>query len=127
MSINELDDLIEQIESKHNVSITPHLVVNPDAPLMPFRKTGGHSYEIDYDLDSGDKFYEVLSSLILLDNYLGGEHFVFHHYLVTTDNGKDKFAAMVRNTMAPGSTLSLTDLLDYLMLDISDGLEWEIP
>ena len=122
MSINELDDLIEQIESKHNVSITPHLVVNPDAPLMPFRKTGEQSYEIDYDLDSGDKFYEVLSSLILLDNYLGGEHFVFHHYLVTTDNGKDKFAAMVRNTMAPDSTLSLTDLLDYLMLDIQTTL-----
>ena len=86
MSINELDDLIEQIESKHNVSITPHLVVNPDAPLMPFRKTGEQSYEIDYDLDSNDKCYEVLSSLVLLDNYLGGEHFDFHHFLVPTDN-----------------------------------------
>ena len=41
MSINELDDLIGQIETKYNVSITTHLVVNPDAPLMPFRKTGG--------------------------------------------------------------------------------------
>ena len=122
MSINELDDLIEQIESKHNVSITPHLVVNPDAPLMPFRKTGEQSYEIDYDLDSNDKCYEVLSSLVLLDNYLGGEHFDFHHFLVPTDNGKDEFAEAVRNTMAPDSTLSLSDLLDYLVLDIRTSL-----
>ena len=118
MSINELDDLIEQIESKHNVSITTHLVVNPDAPLMPFRKTDEQSYEIDYDLDSNDKCYEVLSSLVLLDNYLGGEHFDFHHFLVPTDNGKDEFAEAVRNTMTPDSTLSLSDLLDYLVLDI---------
>ena len=122
MSINELDDLIRQIETKYNVCINTHLVVNPDAPLMPFRKTDERSYEIDYDLDSTDKFYEVLSSLILLDNYLGGEHFVFNHFLVATDNGKDKFAAMVRNTMAPDSTLSLTDLLDYLMLDVQTTL-----
>ena len=122
MSINELDDLIEQIESKHNVSITPHLVVNPDAPLMPFRKTGEQSYEIDYDLDSNDKCYEVLSSLVLLDNYLGGEHFDFHHFLVPADNGKDEFAEAVRNTMAPDSTQSLSDLLDYLVLDIRTSL-----
>lgn len=122
MSINELDDLIEQIESKHNVSITTHLVVNPDAPLMPFRKTGEQSYEIDYDLDSNDKCYEVLSSLVLLDNYLGGEHFDFHHFLVPTDNGKDEFAEAVRNTMTPDSTLSLSDLLDYLVLDIRTSL-----
>lgn len=122
MSINELDDLIEQIESKHNVSITPHLVVNPDAPLMPFRKTGEQSYEIDYDLDSNDKCYEILSSLVLLDNYLGGEHFDFHHFLVPTDNGKDEFAEAVRNTMNPDSTLSLSDLLDYLVLDIRTSL-----
>ncbi len=122
MSINELDDLIEQIESKHNVSITPHLVVNPDAPLMPFRKTDEQSYEIDYDLDSNDKCYEVLSSLVLLDNYLGGEHFDFHHFLMPTDNGKDEFAETVRNTMAPDSTLSLSDLLDYLVLDIRTSL-----
>ena len=122
MSINELDDLIEQIESKHNVSITPHLVVNPDAPLMPFRKTGEQSYEIDYDLDSNDKCYEVLSSLVLLDNYLGGEHFDFHHFLVPTNNGKDEFAEAVRNTMTPDSTLSLSDLLDYLVLDIRTSL-----
>ena len=108
----------EQIESKHNVSITTHLVVNPDAPLMPFRKTDEQSYEIDYDLDSNDKCYEVLSSLVLLDNYLGGEHFDFHHFLVPTDNGKDEFAEAVRNTMTPDSTLSLSDLLDYLVLDI---------
>lgn len=37
-SINDLDSLIQQIEAKYNVSITTHLVVNPDAPLMPFRK-----------------------------------------------------------------------------------------
>ena len=122
MSINELDDLIEQIESKYNVSITTHLVVNPDAPLMPFRKTDEQSYEIDYDLDSNDKCYEVLSSLVLLDNYLGGEHFDFHHFLVPTDNGKDEFAEAVRNTMAPDSTLSLSDLLDYLVLDIRTSL-----
>ena len=122
MSINELDDLIEQIESKYNVSITTHLVVNPDAPLMPFRKTGEQSYEIDYDLDSNDKCYEVLSSLVLLDNYLGGEHFDFHHFLVPTNNGKDEFAEAVRNTMTPDSTLSLSDLLDYLVLDIRTSL-----
>lgn len=122
MSINELDDLIGQIESKYNVSITTHLVVNPDAPLMPFRKTDEFSYEIDYDLDSEDKFYEVLSSLVLLDNCLGGEHFDFHHFLMPTDSGKDQFAAMVRNTMAPDSTLSMPDLLDYLVLDIRTSL-----
>ena len=122
MSINELDDLIRQIESKYNVSITTHLVVNPDAPLMPFRKTDEFSYEIDYDLDSEDKFYEVLSSLVLLDNCLGGEHFDFHHFLMPTDDGKDQFAAMVRNTMAPDSTLSMPDLLDYLVLDIRTSL-----
>ena len=122
MSINELDDLIRQIESKYNVSITTHLVVNPDAPLMPFRKTDEFSYEIDYDLDSEDKFYEVLSSLVLLDNCLGGEHFDFHYFLMPTDDGKDQFAAMVRNTMAPDSTLSMPDLLDYLVLDIRTSL-----
>ena len=122
MSINELDDLIEQIESKYNVSITTHLVVNPEAPLMPFRKTDEFSYEIDYDLDSEDKFYEVLSSLVLLDNCLGGEHFDFHHFLMPTDDGKDQFAAMVRNTMVPDSTLSMPDLLDYLVLDIRTSL-----
>ena len=122
MSINELDDLIRQIESKYNVSITTHLVVNPDAPLMPFRKTDEFSYEIDYDLDSEDKFYEVLSSLVLLDNCLGGEHFDFHHFLMPTDDGKDQFSAMVRNTMAPDSTLSMPDLLDYLVLDIRTSL-----
>ena len=109
MSINELDDLIGRIESKYNVNITTHLIVNPDAPLMPFRKTDEHSYEIDYDLDSEDKFYEVLSSLVLLDNCLGGEHFDFHHFLMPTDDGKDQFAVMVRNTMIPDSTLSLPD------------------
>lgn len=122
MSINELDDLIGQIESKYNVSITTHLVVNPDSPLMPFRKTDEFSYEIDYDLDSEDKFYEVLSSLVLLDNCLGGEHFDFHHFLMPTDDGKDQFAAMVRNTMVPDSTLSMPDLLDYLVLDIRTSL-----
>ena len=122
MSINELDDLIGRIESKYNVNITTHLIVNPDAPLMPFRKTDEHSYEIDYDLDSEDKFYEVLSSLVLLDNCLGGEHFDFHHFLMPTDDGKDQFAAMVRNTMIPDSTLSLPDLLDYLVLDIRTSL-----
>ena len=122
LSINELDDLIRQIESKYNVSITTHLVVNPDAPLMPLRKTDEFSYEIDYDLDSEDKFYEVLSSLVLLDNCLGGEHFDFHHFLMPTDDGKDQFAAMVRNTMAPDSTLSMPDLLDYLVLDIRTSL-----
>ena len=122
MSINELDDLIGQIESKYNVSITTHLVVNPDAPLMPFRKTDEFSYEIDYDLDSEDKFYEVLSSLVLLDNCLGGEHFDFHHFLMPTDSGKDQFATMVRNTMVPDSTLSMPDLLDYLVLDIRTSL-----
>ena len=122
MSINELDDLIGRIESKYNVNITTHLIVNPDAPLMPFRKTDEHSYEIDYDLDSEDKFYEVLSSLVLLDNCLGGEHFDFHHFLVPTDNGKDEFAEAVRNTMTPDSTLSLSDLLDYLVLDIRTSL-----
>ena len=122
MSINELDDLIGRIESKYNVNITTHLIVNPDAPLMPFRKTDEHSYEIDYDLDSEDKFYEVLSSLVLLDNCLGGEHFYFHHFLMPTDDGKDQFAVMVRNTMIPDSTLSLPDLLDYLVLDIRTSL-----
>ena len=122
MSINELDDLIGQIESKYNVSLTTHLVVNPDSPLMPFRKTDEFSYEIDYDLDSEDKFYEVLSSLVLLDNCLGGEHFDFHHFLMPTDDGKDQFAAMVRNTMVPDSTLSMPDLLDYLVLDIRTSL-----
>ena len=122
MSINELDDIIGQIESKYNVSLTTHLVVNPDSPLMPFRKTDEFSYEIDYDLDSEDKFYEVLSSLVLLDNCLGGEHFDFHHFLMPTDDGKDQFAAMVRNTMVPDSTLSMPDLLDYLVLDIRTSL-----
>ena len=122
MSINELDDLIGRIESKYNVNITTHLIVNPDAPLMPFRKTDEHSYEIDYDLDSEDKFYEVLSSLVLLDNCLGGEHFDFHHFLMPIDDGKDQFAVMVRNTMIPDSTLSLPDLLDYLVLDIRTSL-----
>ena len=122
MSINELGDLIGRIESKYNVNITTHLIVNPDAPLMPFRKTDEHSYEIDYDLDSEDKFYEVLSSLVLLDNCLGGEHLDFHHFLMPTDDGKDQFAVMVRNTMIPDSTLSLPDLLDYLVLDIRTSL-----
>ena len=39
-SINELDDLIAQMEVKYIVCITTQLVVNPSAPLMPFRKTG---------------------------------------------------------------------------------------
>ena len=121
-SINELDDLIGQIESKYDVSITTHLVVNPDRPLMPFRKTGEQSYEIDYDLDSGDKFYEVLSSLILIDNYLGGEHFNFHHFLMPKVDGKDEFAEIIRNTIDPDSTLSLPDLLDYLVQDIQTSL-----
>ena len=122
MSINELDDLIGQMEAKYNVSITTHLVVNPDAPLMPFRKTGKRSYEIDYDLDSGDKFYEVLSSLLLLDNHLGGEHFDFHHFLMPTDDGRDQFEAMTRNTMDADSTLSMADLLNYLVVDIRTSL-----
>ena len=121
-SVSELDDLIEQLEAKYNVSITTHLVVNPDAPLMPFRKTDERSYEIDYDLDSGDKFYEVLTSLILLDNSLGGEHFDFHHFLVATYEGKEQFAAITRNTMVPGSTLSMADLLDYMVLDVRTSL-----
>ena len=105
-SIDELDDLIGQMEAKYNVSITTQLVVNPDAPLMPFRKTGERSYEIDYDLDSGDKFYEVLSSLLLLDNYLGGEHFDFHHFLMPTDDGRDQFEAMTRNVYGRFAQLS---------------------
>ena len=118
MSINDLDSLIAQIETRRNVNITTHLVVNPDAPLMPFRKIDEHSYEIDYDLDSDEKFYEVLSSLVLLDNSLGGEHFDFHHFLMSTDDGKTQFAAMTRNTMDADSTLSMSDLLNYLVLDI---------
>lgn len=122
MSINDLDSLIGQIETRHNVNITTHLVVNPDAPLMPFRKTDEHSYEIDYDLDSSDKFYEVLTSLILLDNSLGGEHFDFHHFLMSTEDGKKQFAAMTRNTMDADSALSMADLLNYLVLDIRTSL-----
>ena len=122
MSINDLDSLIGQIETRHNVNITTHLVVNPDAPLMPFRKTDEHSYEIDYDLDSSDKFYEVLTSLILLDNSLGGEHFEFHHFLMSTEEGKEQFAAMTRNTMDADSALSMADLLNYLVLDIRTSL-----
>ena len=122
ISINDLDSLIQQIEVKYNVSITTQLVVNPDAPLMPFRKTGEQSYEIDYDLDSNDKFYEVLTSLILLDNSLGGEHFDFHHFLTATDEGKDQFAAMTRNTMDADSTLSMADLLDYMVVDLRTTL-----
>ena len=114
MSISDLDSLIGQIETRHNVNITTHLVVNPEAPLMPFRKTDEHSYEIDYDLDSGDKFYEVLTSLILLDNSLGGEHFEFHHFLMSTEDGKEQFAAMTRNTMDADSTLSMADFDSYL-------------
>ena len=121
-SIDELDSLIGEIEAKYNVSITTQLVVNPDAPLMPFRKTGKRSYEIDYDLDSGDKFYEVLSSLLLLDNHLGGEHFDFHHFLMPTDDGRDQFEAMTRNTMDADSTLSMADLLNYLVVDIRTSL-----
>ena len=121
-SINDLDSLIGQIESKYNVSITTQLVVNPDAPLMPFRKTGENSYEIDYDLDSNDKFYEVLTSLILLDNCLGGEHFDFHHFPMPTDKGKDEFAEMTRNTLDADSTLSLADLLDYMVVDMRTTL-----
>ena len=121
-SIDELDDLIGQMESKYNVTIATQLVVNPDAPLMPFRKTGERSYEIDYDLDSGDKFYEVLSSLLLLDNHLGGEHFDFHHFLMTTDDGREQFEAMTRNTMDADSTLSMADLLNYLVVDIRTSL-----
>ena len=113
LSINNLDDLIQRIEVKYNVTIATHLVVNPDAPLMPFRKTGDSSFEIDYDLDSNDKFYEVLTSLILLDNYLGRENFDFHHFLISTDKGREEFAAMTRNTMGAGSTLSMEDLLNY--------------
>ena len=89
---------------------------------MPFRKTDERSYEIDYDLDSGDKFYEVLTSLILLDNSLGGEHFDFHHFLVATYEGKEQFAAITRNTMVSGSTLSMADLLDYMVLDVRTSL-----
>ena len=121
-SIDELDDLIGQMESKYNVTIATQLVVNPDAPLMPFRKTGERSYEIDYDLDSGDKFYEVLSSLLLLDNYLGGEHFDFHHFLMPTEEGREQFEAMTRNTMDADSTLSMADLLNYLVVDIRTSL-----
>ena len=121
-SINELDDLIAQMEAKYNIIITTQLVVNPSAPLMPFRKTGEQSYEIDYDLDSADKFYEVLSSLVLLDNHLGGEHFDFHHFLMPTDDGRDQFEAMTRNTMVADSTLTMADLLNYLVVDIRTSL-----
>jgi len=121
-SVNDLESLIQQIEAKYNVSITTQLVVNPDTPLMPFRKTGEQSYEIDYDLDSNDKFYEVLTSLILLDNSLGGEHFDFHHFLMATDDGKEQFATMTRNTMDADSTLSMADLLDYMVVDIRTTL-----
>jgi tetratricopeptide (TPR) repeat protein len=121
-SVNDLDSLILQIEAKYNVSITTQLVVNPDTPLMPFRKTGEQSYEIDYDLDSNDKFYEVLTSLILLDNCLGGEYFDFHHFLMATDEGKEQFAAMTRNTMDADSTLSMADLLDYMVVDLRTTL-----
>ena len=121
-SVNDLESLIQQIEAKYNVSITTQLVVNPDTPLMPFRKTGEQSYEIDYDLDSNDKFYEVLTSLILLDNCLGGEHFDFHHFLMATDEGKEQFTAMTRNTMDADSTLSMADLLDYMVVDIRTTL-----
>ena len=121
-SVNDLDSLIQQIEAKYNVSITTQLVVNPDTPLMPFRKTGDKSYEIDYDLDSNDKHYEVLTSLILLDNHLGGEHFDFHHFLMATDKGKEQFAAMTRNTMATDSPLSMADLVDYMVVDLRTTL-----
>ena len=122
LSINNLDDLIQRIEVKYNVTIATHLVVNPDTPLMPFRKTGDSSFEIDYDLDSNDKFYEVLTSLILLDNYLGRENFDFHHFLISTDKGREEFAAMTRNTMGAGSTLSMEDLLNYMLLDVQTTL-----
>ena len=122
LSIDDLASLLQQIEAKYNVSITIQLVVNPDAPLMPFRKTGKQSYEIDYDLDSSDKFYEVLTSLILLDNYLGGGHFDFHHFMMVTDEGKEQFEAMTRNTMDADSTLSMADLLDYMMVDLQTSL-----
>ena len=122
LSINDLDSLILQIETKYDVSITTQLVVNPDAPLMPFRKTGDKTYEIDYDLDSNDKHYEVLTSLILLDNHLGGEHFDFHHFLMATDKGKEQFAAMTRNTMATDSPLSMADLVDYMTVDLRTTL-----
>ncbi len=122
LSINDLDSHIEQIETKYNVSITLHLVVNPDAPLMPFRKTGNNCYEIDYDLDSTDKIYEVLSSLILLDNTLGAENFDFHHFLVPTDNAEIDFPEKIRNTMDADSTLSMADLLNYLILDLRTSL-----
>ena len=121
-SINDLDSLIQQIEAKYDVTITTQLVVNPDAPLMPFRKTGERSYEIDYDLDSGDKFYEVLTSLILLDNCLGGEHFDFHHFLMPTDEGREQFEAMTRNTMDADSTLTMDDLLNYMVVDLQTTL-----
>ncbi len=122
LSIDDLASLLQQIEAKYNVSITIQLVVNPDAPLMPFRKTGKQSYEIDYDLDSSDKFYEVLTSLILLDNYLGGGHFDFHHFMMIIDEGKEQFEAMTRNTMDADSTLSMADLLDYMVVDIRTTL-----
>jgi tetratricopeptide (TPR) repeat protein len=122
LSIDDLASLLQQIEAKYNVSITIQLVVNPDAPLMPFRKTGKQSYEIDYDLDSSDKFYEVLTSLILLDNYLGGGHFDFHHFMMIIDEGKEQFEAMTRNTMDADSTLSMADLLDYMMVDLQTSL-----
>ena len=89
---------------------------------MPFRKTGDKTYEIDYDLDSNDKHYEVLTSLILLDNHLGGEHFDFHHFLMATDKGKEQFAAMTRNTMATDSPLSMADLVDYMVVDLRTTL-----
>lgn len=122
LAINDLNRLIGQIEAKYNVSITTQLVVNPDAPLMPFRKTGENSYEIDYDLDSGDKFYEVLTSLILLDNHLGGEHFDFHHFLKPTDEGREQFEAMTRNTMDADSTQTMADLLNYMVVDLQTTL-----
>jgi len=80
------------------------------------------SYEIDYDLDSNDKFYEVLTSLILLDNSLGGEKFDFHHFVMPTDEGKEEFATMTRNTMVADSTLSMADLLNYMVVDLRTSL-----
>ena len=51
-SVSELDGLIEQLEAKYNVSITTHLVVNPDAPLMPFRKTDERVLRGTYLIDT---------------------------------------------------------------------------
>ncbi len=122
LHVSDLDGLIQQIETKYKVSIITHAVVNPDTPLMPFRITGECSYEIDYDLDSVDKCYEILTSLVLLDNFIGGKQFDFLHFLTVKDNGREQFATMTRNTMDSDSPLSMLDLLNYMSLDIQSTL-----